>query len=638
MVFIKTEAYRRDVLFLTFLLLVLATNVCSEIKVVQTLQIPGNGGANIDQAFTVSQSETVMVVGIYQDGDTAFNYVRFGDGGGVGTGDVDADLIFKDGRAAMAYFFNPSTAGGLSIQLDNGANGYVCAWVLTGVDVGQTPITDVDNSLTTTSANMMIVSFATKNAGAATITADNGSMSIDISLFDGGGTGTSIGGNLLAATAGAQDVGWNGDDEPYGPMSVAFFEAIVGAIGFTSEVVSDVTGTSANLTGQLQGTSSNVMVYWEAGAVSDPSSHVGWDGSGNIGGSSTGAVSYVTSSLVADTTYSFAFYGQNADFGTEGWSLTSGTFSTNLSAAQTPTFSSVSQVQGHLIVDLSWADNAITESSYRLQRAFDGGAFSDLVSLSTNTTSYRDTVPQVGDWQYRLSAVNNVNGSETDPAQCESSLSVSINYGTVKVLPVTLELGSGAISQAIQVDNESSILVIGMYGDAGAPVFNNVRFGDGGGIGSGDQAADGFVQDTRGAMAYFLNPSTSAGLSFRADVVGDTFIGAWELKRMDLTESPIISTSDSITTTDTGRFIVSWGWANGDMSSSLDISGSADLLLDIPASYSGGAGGTAAGASALVSTAGMYSTEWDNDAVSIGSPISMAFKRLSACGTIISIR
>ena len=608
----------------------------SAITVDQTLQVPGNLGSSIVQAFTVNQTESVLVVGLYQDG-TTLSYVRFGDGNGVGTGDQAADLILSEGRSSIAYFLNPSTDAGLSIRLDNGAAGFIGAWVLSGINLSEAPITDTDNSITTTAANMMIVSWAAIN-GSVVITADNGSMSTDITLFSNGTTGSGIGGNLQAPTAGAYNVGWSGDDESYGPFSLAFSEAVPGAISLASETASEISTTSANLSAQLFQTSANIMVYWEAGPVSDPSSHVGWDGSGNLGGKSPGAISIEATGLNPDTFYSFAFYGDNDDTGTEGWSVTAGTFSTNLSSAQAPSFTSTTQNENHLSVNLSWNDNATNETSYRLQRSFAGGAFSDIASLSTNTTSYADSVSEVGSYRYRLSAINSLNSSETDPTLCQATVNYDVKFGSVKTLAVTGSLGSGTISQAIQIDNTDSILVVGMYGDVGAPVFNNPRFGDGGGIGSGDQAADGIVTDTRGAMAYFLNPSTDSGLSFRADGTNNTNICAWELITMDLTVPPITSTSDTLTTTDNYRFIVSWGWANGNASSTLNVSGSANILLDNPASFTGGGGATGAGASIQAPSAGSYSTAWDNDEAGIGSPISMAFKRIPAKGTIFFIR
>lgn len=619
--------------FFCFIAACFPVRLLGEISVVQTFQVPGNMGSSISQPFTVSQSESVLVVGLYQDG-TTLSYVRFGDGGGVGTGDQAADLIYSQGRSTLAYFLNPSTAGGLSIQLDNGSNGFIGAWELSGVDMSQAAITDNDNSITTTGANMMIVSWASIN-GSSAITPDNGSMSIDITLFSNGSTGSGVGGNLQAPTAGAYNVGWSGDDESFGPLAFAFTEIIPGAISIASETAADITSSSANLSAQLFQTSANMMVYWEAGSVSDPSTHVGWDGSANLGGLSPSNISYIATGLSSDTYYSFAFYGNNNDTGTEGWSVTAGTFSTNLTSAEAPSFTTVAQNENHLSVNLTWADNATNETSYRLQRSFAGGAYSDIASLAVNTTSYTDTVTEIGSYTYRLSALNSLNSSETDPALCESSLNLTVDYGAAKILPVTGSLGSGTISQAIQIDNELSILVVGMYGDTGSPVFNNPRFGNGGGIGSGDQAADGIVTDGRGALAYFLNPSTSAGLSFRADDTTATNVCAWELINMDLSVSPVTSTGDSITTTDSYCFLVSWGWANGDASSTLNVNGSADLLLDNPASFTGGGGATGAGASSPAPIARSYSTAWDSDGA--GSPISMAFKRIPSKGSIFVI-
>jgi hypothetical protein len=585
----------------------------AQIAIEQVRQIPGNAGSNMVQAFQVNQVGSVLVVGLYQDGTTV-NYVRFGDGGGVGSGDQAADAIIAQGRAAIAYFLNPSTDPGLSIRLGNGANGFIGAWELTGVDLIVAPDSSTTDSITSSQDDMFIVSWASKN-GNGNITPANGAMSVDINLFQDGGTGSGSGGSLAAPTAGSYAVGWNNDDAGFGPFALAFATAAAGSIAFTGEAASAITANSATLSTNLVG-AADVTAYWEAGAVADPSTHIGWDGSNGPSAETTGTVSRGATGLTADTLYSFAYYGNN---GNEQWSAVA-TFPTSLTNAQAPSFTGATQAEAHLAVDLTWTDNSNTETAFQLLRADDGVTFSTVATIAANATSYRDPVPAVGTYTYRLSAANSINGSATDPALAQTSLAVTVpDFGVAQLLQIPGN-GGGNIAQPFQVSQPASVLVVTIYQDGNT--LNYVRFGNGGGVGSGDQAADGIFQQDRGAIAYFLNPSTAAGLAIRMGNGSAGFIAAWELAGVDLSIAPDSSDTDSITTSQDDMFIASWASQNGEADLA---SANGAMAIDITL-FKNGTTGSGAGGSLSAPTAGSYNVGWSADNANYG-PHALAFAK-----------
>jgi hypothetical protein len=95
-------------------------------------------------------------------------------------------------------------------------------------------------------------------------------------------------------------------------------------------------------------------------------------------------------------------------------------------------------------------------------------------------------------------------------------------------------VNGGAFSVAYQVQNPNSVVVFGTYIDAGGGAVGSVGFG----TGVGDQAANGLITVDRSSLSYFLNPSTSAGLSFRgttgaADGASAGYV-IWELAGVNL--------------------------------------------------------------------------------------------------------
>jgi len=173
---------------------------------------------------------------------------------------------------------------------------------------------------------------------------------------------------------------------------------------------SGITTNSVQLSAQLDGSSADVSLFWDAGPVSDPATHTGWDGTNGPGAETTGTIVRTASDLAADTAYTYAFYATNGADHTEAWT-DSGSFITAFSAAQAPIFTSA--VPGIVSIALGWEDRAANETSYILQRSTDSSGPYTTIDAGA-TTSYIDTPLNPGTrYYYRLAATNDNNGSAT---------------------------------------------------------------------------------------------------------------------------------------------------------------------------------------------------------------------------------
>ncbi|MCA9240697.1 MAG: hypothetical protein KDA37_10875, partial [Planctomycetales bacterium] len=96
-------------------------------------------------------------------------------------------------------------------------------------------------------------------------------------------------------------------------------------------------------------------------------------------------------------------------------------------------------------------------------------------------------------------------------------LSAPISAGVIVTNTTSANFGpvnGGEFSIPYQVQNPNSVVVFGTYVDNVPGAVTSVGFGSG----AGDQPADGLVTIDRSSLTYFLNPSTSAGLSFNGTV------------------------------------------------------------------------------------------------------------------------
>jgi hypothetical protein len=138
-------------------------------------------------------------------------------------------------------------------------------------------------------------------------------------------------------------------------------------------------------------------------------------------------VDLAASSLSADTLYYYAFYATNATLATSTWSTVQ-TFSTALSATETPVFSAPT-VLGYNSIQLDWTDNADNNTGYILQRATSAGGPYTVVSAAIGPAveTYTDTgLSQDTEYFYQLAATNSSNGSSTLFASCQTNATTEV--------------------------------------------------------------------------------------------------------------------------------------------------------------------------------------------------------------------
>jgi Glycosyl hydrolases family 28 len=194
------------------------------------------------------------------------------------------------------------------------------------------------------------------------------------------------------------------------------------SISWSGPAASAITPDSANISFDLLGTAAEVTLFWKQG-TSAPEQPGGWDGSLTNPGVNVnpGPVTRTISGLLPDTTYSCIFHATHAA-PSVAWSAPL-TFSTAFGTAQVPVFDNpVFDSSG---IQLSWQDNAATETGYILERSSSpSGPFVTCARLTANATSYVDsTILPFGSYYYRLAATNSGNGLSTDFAAAQTSVS-----------------------------------------------------------------------------------------------------------------------------------------------------------------------------------------------------------------------
>ena len=215
--------------------------------------------------------------------------------------------------------------------------------------------------------------------------------------------------------------------------------------------VSNITTNAAAAYAMLNGTNAQVTLYWKEGTTNAPFGHIGWDGTNGPSAGVTGLVERAITNLQPDTLYSYVFYGTNSDISTVAWS-DAGTFSTDLSALQTPVFTSaVVSVAG---ITLGWQDKASNETGYVLKRSSDGISYSLLATPASNTTTYADGGLVGGTYYYRLAATNSGNGSVTVFTACQTNATViSPSADTIYFDSFTAANGTAINGRAVEVNN-----------------------------------------------------------------------------------------------------------------------------------------------------------------------------------------
>ena len=188
-------------------------------------------------------------------------------------------------------------------------------------------------------------------------------------------------------------------------------------VHFSDLAASNITTTSAVLYATSHSNLTSGAIVWDT-SDQGATNVTDWTGTNSISGSTPGLVSGTATNLSPDTTYYYRFYGTNAV--SNGWSLTTITFATDLTVANLPAFATATST--HNSVTLTWVDNSDTESGFVLQRSTNGSSFTQLTVVGPNVTNYVDQAVAVGrTYYYRLAATNTLNESGTDFTACETN-------------------------------------------------------------------------------------------------------------------------------------------------------------------------------------------------------------------------
>lgn len=185
----------------------------------------GNDGTQFsaEVAFDLISTNSILVVGVYVDAaDTSgLSNARFGNGSGVGSGDIAPDASYSDSRSASYLFLNPSTASGLSFSMDSSSGGglAIILYEVSGASLELGSITAItgSNAIETTTADELIVSFAGRNntssatVNGSSIFSDEDLRSQDVGAVRGGGSLASA--SAVAGSIGSQNITWNSATE-----------------------------------------------------------------------------------------------------------------------------------------------------------------------------------------------------------------------------------------------------------------------------------------------------------------------------------------------------------------------------------------------------------------------------------------
>ena len=216
---------------------------------------------------------------------------------------------------------------------------------------------------------------------------------------------------------------------PYTEVYIPYEAPAQSAI-FSDLAISNITATAAWPYATAISNLTSLTLVWDIEDKGNTNLLLWTGNSGDMGAQNAGEVTGNATPLTADTEYFFRFYADYTP--TNGWSGL-GTFATLLTAAQTPT--SPSAEGGWASVDLSWQDNANTETGYLIRRSDSGigGPYVLIDTLDPDTESYTDAsgLLEAATYHYQIAATNTANESGTAFASCQTS-------ATLGVMPTTL--------------------------------------------------------------------------------------------------------------------------------------------------------------------------------------------------------
>lgn len=202
----------------------------------------GNAGGSLSPtvAFDIVNTNSILIATVYVDTlPPTLTDVRFGNGGGIGSGDVAPNLTFTAGRLLSYVFINPSTASGLSFRATNstGSGAAAALYEISGANTDTATFTTVSDptsgatSITTTTSER-VVSFGGRNGASQGLGTSTIFSGTDIAIVASTvrGTGGLSSASATAPTIGSQNIAWavnTGGTSSAGRIAYAFKAAPV---------------------------------------------------------------------------------------------------------------------------------------------------------------------------------------------------------------------------------------------------------------------------------------------------------------------------------------------------------------------------------------------------------------------------
>jgi hypothetical protein len=266
---------------------------------------------------------------------------------------------------------------------------------------------------------------------------------------------------------------------------------------------------TATLSAMLQGNDADVTVYWEAGAVADPATHTGWDGTNGPAAEIWGTpFGRSASGLSVDTFYSYAFFATNASLGTGVWSSV-GTFYTALGDAQAPTFTNAVAVSSSAIA-LGWESNTSNHTGFVLQRSSTGigGLYTTIATPTAGAVSYTDSgLLSTSTYHYQLAATNGNNGSITAFPLARTNATTSGNVTLALGMAIGIDLGPTTSANWNNFGADGTIGAGSVVDLTGTPIDDvSVTVS---GAGYGTDGSDGWAEAPAGSLPDVPDSATT---------------------------------------------------------------------------------------------------------------------------------
>lgn len=125
---------------------------------------------------------------------------------------------------------------------------------------------------------------------------------------------------------------------------------------------------------------------------------------GNVGANVT---AYSDTGLTSNATYYYRVRARN----TAGDSGYSNSANATLVAVPSDPSNLVASANGYTTINLTWVDNSVNETSFRIERSSDNVSFSEIGSVDADVTSFSNTSLSAGTYYYRVRARNAVGDS-----------------------------------------------------------------------------------------------------------------------------------------------------------------------------------------------------------------------------------